>query len=133
MNQRPAKARYTVMVVEDDPGIGAMLKMMLQEHFKLRTVVATGGLKAVVLANETRPDLILADLHLPHTSGFDVIRCIKDDPALNEIPIIAFSNHDWDFNWEKKALDAGCIKCSHKVVSVAELGSLIGEVLDLRS
>ncbi len=133
MTQSPAKARYTVMVVEDDPGIGAMLKVMLQEHFKIRTVVATGGLKAVVLANETRPDLILADLHLPYISGFDVIRCIKDDPALHDIPIIAFSNHDWDFNWEKRALDAGCIKCSHKVVSVGELRSLLGEVLDLTS
>jgi two-component system cell cycle response regulator DivK len=121
------------MVVEDDPGIGAMLQTMLQEHFKLRTVVATGGLTAVVMANETRPDLILADLHLPYISGFEVIRCIKDDPALHDIPIIAFSNHDWDFNWEKRALDAGCIKCSHKVVSVEELGELIGEVLDLNA
>jgi CheY-like chemotaxis protein len=121
------------MIVEDDPGISAMLKVMLQEHFKIRAVVATGGLKAVVLANETRPDLILADLHLPYISGFDVIRCIKDDPALHDIPIIAFSNHDWDFNWEKRALDAGCIKCSHKVVSVGELRSLLGEVLDLTS
>jgi CheY-like chemotaxis protein len=62
--------------------------------------------------------------------GFEVIRCLKGDPVLHKIPIVAFSNYPWDFDWEKRALEAGCDRCSHKQFSVAEMGALLRELLE---
>ena len=124
------KNSYTVMIVEDDPGVATMLETMLRGYFKCRTVVTTNGVNAIDMAYERLPDLILADLYLPVLDGFEVIRCLKGDPVLHNIPIVAFSNYPWDFDWEKRALEAGCDRCSHKQFSVAEMGALLRELLE---
>ena len=131
MSQSPAlKKSYTVMIVEDDPGVATMLETMLRDHFKCHTVVTTNGFSALGITFESVPDLILADLHLPVLDGFEVIRCLKNHPVLHRVPIVALSNYPWDFDWEKRALEAGCDKCSHKQFSVTEMGDLLRELLE---
>ena len=118
------------MIVEDDLGVATMLETMLRDHFKCDTVVTTNGLSALGITFENVPDLILADLHLPVLDGFEIIRCLKNHPVLHSVPIVALSNYPWDFDWEKRALEAGCDKCSHKQFSVAEMGALLRELLE---
>jgi CheY-like chemotaxis protein len=131
VSQSPAlKKSYTVLIIEDDQGVSAMLETMLRKRFKCRTVVVQNGVLALGMAFERLPDVILADLCLPVLDGFEVIRLLKNHSALHNVPIVAFSNHDWNLDWEKKALEAGCDKCSHKQLSVAEMGDLLREVLE---
>jgi CheY-like chemotaxis protein len=131
MSQSTAlKKSYTIMIVEDDPGVAAMLETMLRDHFKCNTVVTTNGLDALAITFENVPDLILADLHLPVLDGFEIIHCLKKHPVLNIVPIVALSNYPWDFDWEQRALEAGCDRCSHKQFSVAEMGDLLREMLE---
>ena len=131
MSQIPVlKETYTIMIVEDDLGVATMLETMLRGYFKCRTVVATNGVNAIGLAYERLPDLILADLYLPVLDGFEVIRLLKEHPELHEVPIVAFSNHAWDIDWTKKAIDAGCNRCSHKQLTVEEMGALLREMLE---
>src|SRR4028119_2129745 len=131
MSQSPAlKKSYTVMIVEDDPGVATMLETMLRDHFKCHTVVTTNGFSALGITFESVPDLILADLHLPVLDGFEVIRCLKNHPVLHRVPIVALSNYPWDFDWEKRALEAGCNRCSHKQLTVEEMGTLLREMLE---
>ena len=131
MSQSPTlKKSYTILIVEDDPGVATMLDRMLTDHFKCRTVVTHNGLSALAITFEGVPDLILADLHLPVVDGFEVIRCLKKHPTLHNVPIVALSNHPWDFDWEQRALEVGCDRCSHKQLSVPEMGVLLREMLE---
>jgi CheY-like chemotaxis protein len=118
------------MIIEDDPGVAAVFETMLRDHFQCRTVVTTNGFNALAITFENVPDLILADLHLPVLDGFEVIRCLKNHPTLHKVPIVALSNYPWDFDWETRALEAGCNKCFHKQLSVPEMGALLREVLE---
>jgi len=54
-----------------------------------------------------RPDLILMDIQLPIMDGYTATRRIKDDPALQSIPIIAVTSYALSGE-EKKARAAGC-------------------------
>jgi CheY-like chemotaxis protein len=118
------------MVVEDDLDLGQVLKTALEERLQLHVLVATDGLEAVVMTKDERPNLILMDLNMPYVSGFEAIRRIKDDPAVREIPIVAFSNHDWDFHWRQKAMALGCVSCANKMMSLDELDDLVLKFID---
>jgi CheY-like chemotaxis protein len=115
----------TVMVVEDDHDLGLVLKTAIEERLHLRALVATDGLEAVSMAKEEHPNLILMDLNMPYINGFEAIRRIKDDPTIRDIPIVAFSNHNWDFHWKNKALALGCETCVNKSMALEELDALV--------
>jgi CheY-like chemotaxis protein len=79
-----------VLIVDDDPAILSMLDELLQdEHYE--TLLATDGSKAISIAREEKPDLILMDLMLPVLDGAAAIRQLKQDPDTNSIHIIAMS------------------------------------------
>lgn len=52
---------------------------------------ATDGEKALQLAREKKPDVILLDMLLPKMTGPDVLKALKSDPATAEIAVVAFT------------------------------------------
>ncbi len=88
-----------VLLVEDDPGDVLMTREAFTEY-KVRNnlnVVADGA-EAIAyvrqegqFANAVRPDLILLDLNLPRRDGREVLRELKSDPAVCEIPIVVLT------------------------------------------
>ncbi len=74
----------TILIVEDDPAIGALLKDALgREGYGVRQ--AYSGTEAVLALREARPDLVLLDLMLPGLSGEEVLG------RLTGIPVIVVS------------------------------------------
>ncbi len=78
----------TVMIVEDD-----LLHMKLfndiletQGYDTLRT---TDGNSAVDLARDHHPDLILLDIRLPFVSGLEIVKRLKNESDLKDIPVLA--------------------------------------------
>lgn len=65
------------------------------------------GLKAVDLARAHKPDLIIMDIQLPEVSGLDLTRWIKDDSAINQIPIMAVTAFAMRQD-ERLVREAGC-------------------------
>ena len=62
-----------------------------------RTITASGGVSALQLVQEHRPDLVLLDYHMPDMTGLDVCKAMRADPLTRDIPIILFSataDHD---------------------------------------
>lgn len=57
-------------------------------------VAASDGEKAVQVAEKTKPDIILMDIAMPGTDGFQATRKLHEDEALRQIPIIALTAHD---------------------------------------
>jgi len=52
---------------------------------------ATDGEKALQVARESKPDVILLDMLLPKMTGPDVLKALKSDPATSGIAVVAFT------------------------------------------
>jgi len=72
-----------------------------------RVAQAADGLRAVELAQELAPDVILMDLSLPGLDGWEATRRIKADARTSHIPIVALSGHAMS-NALERARQAGC-------------------------
>ena len=103
MATAPAKK---VLVVEDNE-LNMKLFCDLLDAFGFQTVESRDGLKAVDLARQHKPDLIIMDIQLPEVSGLDLTRWIKDDTSINKIPIMAVTAFAMRQD-ERLVREAGC-------------------------
>ena len=76
-----------VLIVDDEPDQVEMYQYALEEA-GFRVLAAFTGETGVARAREATPDLIVLDLRLPDTTGWDVCRTLKSDPATEQIPIV---------------------------------------------
>lgn len=77
-----------VLIVEDNELNMKLFHDLLEAH-GYEVAGTRDGLKALEMAREHRPDLILMDIQLPEVSGLEVTKWIKEDDDLSEIPIVA--------------------------------------------
>ena len=77
----------TILVVEDEPRIAALVRDYLQ-HAGFSVLLAGDGGTGLTLARTHRPDAVVLDLGLPSVDGFDVIRALRRDSA---VPIVVLT------------------------------------------
>lgn len=77
----------SVLVVDDDPDILALLESQLGAagYAVARAESAAAARERIA---KHRPDLIIADIAMPQTSGVELVASLRDDPALARIPVI---------------------------------------------
>lgn len=92
-----------ILVLDDDPDICSMLKMVLDYH-GYGAVDAHGEEEATEVLSKNHVDLIIMDMLLSGADGTDICRRLKQDEQTSSIPILMFSAHP---NAEKICLDAG--------------------------
>ena len=81
-------ANARILVVEDDaPSLELVVYLLNESGYTV--VSATNGKTGVEAAQRERPDLIVCDINLPKLDGYGVIRRLKDDKALKDIPVVA--------------------------------------------
>jgi len=110
------QAMYQVLIIEDEPAIRAVLRVLLQTE-GYRCVEADTALRAEIEARSHKPDLLLIDLGLPDGDGLTVIRRVR---AWSQVPIVVLSARTME---EQKiaALDAGADDYVTKPFSAPEL------------
>ena len=90
---RPAQQQRQriVLYVEDNLSNITLIEHIVVHRPHVKLVAAMQGRLGLDLAREHRPDLILLDLHLPDISGEDVLYALRQEPALQNTPIIVIS------------------------------------------
>lgn len=76
-----------VLVVDDDEAICAMVKSLLTDEGYVATGV-TSGTQALHLMEEIVPDLLVLDLGMPDTDGFNVIEALQTHPRTKDVPVV---------------------------------------------
>ena len=82
-----AKQKKRVLVVDDEPGIGNVLRIKLRlAGYEVTTT--TSGAEAINIIRTQKPDVVLLDILMPDVSGFDVLEKVR---PFSSVPIIAFT------------------------------------------
>lgn len=87
MNDAVSTRRDTVLVVDDAPdSLGFLTETLDAEGYTV--LIATDGDSALHLVAQITPDLVLLDAVMPGISGFDTCRRLKQNPALQHLPVV---------------------------------------------
>lgn len=113
-----------VLVVEDDPAIGRLLRRSLNERGDVVTV-ATDGASGLSLALQEQPEIVLLDLGLPDLDGRQVLQMLR---AVSQVPVIVITAQD-DDRTVVQALDAGADDYLVKPFGSDQLAARIRAVL----
>lgn len=81
----------TVMVVDDEPDVRLIARLVLTAaDFEVREV-DSGEAALAELAAGRSPDVLLLDVRMPGIDGWEVLRRLRDDPALEHLPVVVFT------------------------------------------
>jgi DNA-binding response OmpR family regulator len=80
--------KRTILHVEDDPSLQNLVRIALEQIGGHAVRTAASGERAVELARETAPDLVLLDLDLPGMNGVSTLLALRELPGLDETPVI---------------------------------------------
>ena len=115
-----------ILVVDDEPHVSGML----EEYFVglgYAVSVATTGHEALRLAAESRPDAVLLDMHLPDTTGDQMLAKLR---ALdNSLPVIMLSG-DAEEDTAREMVAAGALQYLQKPFDFARLRRTIAEAVE---
>ena len=106
----------TVLVVDDDPGLGRALRINLTTR-GYDVHLAADGASALSLAARHRPDLVVLDLGLPDMDGTEVLAGLR---GWTDVPVVVLSARDEEAQ-KVRALDAGADDYVAKPFGLEEL------------
>jgi CheY-like chemotaxis protein len=84
-----------ILLVDDEPEVLQLLTRMLHSYDSaLKVVTALTATEALSALRLDRPDLVLLDIRLPDLSGWQVLATMRQNEALNDVPVLFVSAHD---------------------------------------
>ncbi len=118
----------TILVVEDDE-LNMKLVRGLLKIGKYKMLEAKDAEIGIKLVQENRPSLVLMDIHLPGMDGLSATKMIKEDPELNEIPVIALTSCAMEGDVEK-TIAAGCVGYISKPIDTRSFLDTISQFIN---
>jgi len=137
-----------VLIIDDDPD-ARMYYSTILEDLDLHFVEAEDGEEGMIKVKEERPDLVLLDLMMPKKGGLRVFNEIKEDPILQNIPVIMVSgatsvtgvdmkkyvyerpHHEKKVEVTGKRIQTTPVKYLEKPINPEDLVNLTKEILNL--
>jgi CheY-like chemotaxis protein len=108
-----------ILLVEDNPVNRRLAEFLLRSQgYRVREALTAE--EAFEILKTDRPDLILMDLQLPGMDGLQAVRQLKQDPAMQDIPVVAVTSYAMKGDREK-AREAGCAGYVTKPIDKATL------------
>ena len=119
----------TILVAEDNVDQRSLYVALLA-GVGYRVLEAADGAEAVDIARQSQPGLVLMDVTMPGTSGWNAVRTLKQDPQTHMIPIIVVTG--LASTWDRDAsIASGCDEYLAKPVQPARLLEEVRKFLPL--
>ena len=117
-----------ILIVEDNALNIKLFCDLLAAHGHQPEAV-TDSRDAINAAHSFSPDLVITDIQLPHVSGLDLIRLMRGDETLAEIPIMAVTAYSAKGD-EERIRAAGAQAYVSKPISVVRFAQTVAELLE---
>lgn len=117
-----------ILVVDDDKGATDLIEVILLSS-GYEAIIVNDSSKAMAMATEIKPDLILLDLMMPEPTGFQLCRMMRADPNFRVTPIIIITALD---NTDSRvvAIGAGANGFLRKPFHVRDLTQKVKDFID---
>ena len=116
-----------ILIVEDNALNVKLFCDLLAAHGHEPQAV-TDSRQAMEAAHDFSPDLVITDIQLPHVSGLDLIRLLRADDQLSEVPIMAVTAYS-AIGDEERIRAAGAQAYVSKPISVVRFAATVEELL----
>jgi len=89
-----APEKPTVLIVEDNEDMRQFIRYILSDNYNL--IEAENGEEGFEVAKKHLPDVVISDVMMPKTDGFDLCQLLKTNVATNHIPVILLTAYALD-------------------------------------
>lgn len=89
-----APEKPTVLIVEDNEDMRQFIRYILSDSYNL--IEAENGEEGFEVAKKHLPDVVISDVMMPKTDGFDLCQLLKTNVATNHIPVILLTAYALD-------------------------------------
>lgn len=118
----------TVLIIEDEEDAAELFAEMMRVS-GFRVSKTSRSSPAISMMNEDKPDLVLLDIMMPEVSGLDILRQMRRDPNLAEIPVVVLSAKSMPADI-KTGMEAGASTYLTKPVGFQELKDAVERALE---
>jgi DNA-binding response OmpR family regulator len=119
--------RHVVLVADDDEDVLLLVRAVL-ERAGHEVIVTRDGAEAVDVALRHRPDLAVLDVSMPELDGLEVLRRLRADATLAEIPVVLLSARVEEDD-VKRGYESGANVYVQKPFSPRELSEQVSDLL----
>ena len=117
-----------ILIVEDN-ALNIKLFCDLLDAHGHETKAVTDSRQALETAQGFAPDLVITDIQLPHVSGLELIRLLRADDELADVPIMAVTAYATSGD-EDRAREIGAQAYVAKPISVARFVQTVEDLLE---
>ncbi len=98
-----------VFIADDNPADLDLIQLAFEEcALQVDCFTAPDGLTAMDFLRTLRPDLILLDINMPGADGFEVLRWLRGESALRDVPVVVMSSSSANLD-RQKARELGAL------------------------
>jgi len=117
----------TVMIIEDEEDAAELFAEMMRVS-GYRVVKTSKSAPAIAMMTAEKPDVILLDIMMPEISGLDILRQMRSDPALENIPVVVITAKGMPADI-KNGMEAGASTYLTKPVGFLDLKEAVERAL----
>ncbi len=116
-----SRSKRAVLLFVDNTAVNIELARSLLEPQGYEILTAASATEGLALARQSKPDLIVSDVHMPRHDGYDFQNMVQADPELARIPFVFLSSSVWSICEKEKALSRGAVKFISRPIEGAAL------------
>jgi serine phosphatase RsbU (regulator of sigma subunit)/DNA-binding response OmpR family regulator len=121
--------KHRILIVDDEPSNLQLMRQLLSADYQLS--FASSGLKAIEIAGEVKPALILLDIMMPEMDGYETCRQLKSIDETKDTPVI-FVTAKGDESEETKGFEVGAVDYITKPIKPQILKARVNTHLRLK-
>jgi CheY-like chemotaxis protein len=126
---RTGRSSLRILVVDDEPGVRASLRVILSRDYVV-CEAASGG-EALAAVETFYPDLLVSDIDMPGLDGIDTVKALRRMPRLSQLPVVFITGLTID-EQRPRISELGAADLLPKPFSIHELRNLIQKLIDGR-
>jgi CheY-like chemotaxis protein len=82
---------HKVAVVDDNADNRLIIRTILEDQYDI--LEFSSGMEAIQGFRKTKPDVVILDISLPEMDGTEILRRIREDAELQDLPVVALTAH----------------------------------------
>ena len=118
----------TVLVIDDDPDVRAMVKATIDDVGMKATTVANGQAALDWLASHPQPALVLLDLMMPKMDGFEFLERVRQNPHYVDLPIVVLTAKELTDNERSYLAERTLLVLSKSAQPISKLGFALAAI-----